>query len=65
MVNVDQWLEVEPFARLGRSLAGQLRGPGFPASWQVFEASMGIELLPVPAQDLLRSACDPRRSSGR
>jgi pimeloyl-ACP methyl ester carboxylesterase len=55
VVNVDQPLQVEPFARLVRSLAGLLRGPGFAQVWEQFEASMGIGLLPQAAQDLLRS----------
>jgi pimeloyl-ACP methyl ester carboxylesterase len=55
VVNVDQPLQVEPFARLVRSLAGPLRGPGFAQVWARFEASMGIGLLPQDAQDLLRA----------
>ena len=56
VVNVDQPLHVEPFARLVRSLAGPLRGPGFAQVWEQFEASMGIGLLPQGTQDLLQSA---------
>ena len=56
VVNVDQPLQVEPFARLVRSLAGPLRGPGFAQVWEQFEASMGIGQLPPDAQDLLGSA---------
>jgi pimeloyl-ACP methyl ester carboxylesterase len=56
VVNVDQPLQVEPFARLVRSLAGPLRGPGFAQVWKQFEASMGIGLLPQGTQDLLQSA---------
>jgi pimeloyl-ACP methyl ester carboxylesterase len=56
VVNVDQPLQVEPFARLVRSLAGPLRGPGFAQVWEQFEASMGIGLLPQGTQDLLQSA---------
>lgn len=56
VVNVDQPLRAEPFVRLAQSLAGQLRGPGFPAAWETFEASMGIGLLPPAAQELLRSS---------
>ena len=55
VVNVDQPLQVEPFARLVRSLAGPLRGPGFAQVWEQFEASMGIGLPPQGAQDLLQS----------
>ena len=56
VVNVDQWLQIEPVARLIQSQAGQIRGPGFPAIWEMFEASMHMELLPSAAQELLRSA---------
>ena len=56
VVNVDHWLQTEPFARLAQSRAGQIRGPGFPAVWEMFEASIHIGLLPAPAQELLRSA---------
>ncbi len=56
VVNVDQPLQVEPFVQLLQSLAGPLRGPGFPQVWEQFEASMGIGLLPQAAQDLLSSA---------
>jgi pimeloyl-ACP methyl ester carboxylesterase len=56
VVNVDQPLQVEPFARLVRSLAGPLRGPGFAQVWEQFEASMDIGLLPQGTQDLLQSA---------
>jgi pimeloyl-ACP methyl ester carboxylesterase len=56
VVNVDQWLQTEPFARLAQSRAGQIRGPGFPAVWEMFEASMHMGLLPAAAQELLRSA---------
>jgi pimeloyl-ACP methyl ester carboxylesterase len=55
VVNVDQPLQVEPFARLVRSLAGPLRGPGFAQVWAQFEASMGIGLLPQDVQDLLQA----------
>jgi pimeloyl-ACP methyl ester carboxylesterase len=54
-VNVDQPLQVEAFARLVRSLAGPLRGPGFARVWEQFEASMGIGLLPRDVQDLLEA----------
>jgi len=62
IVNVDQWLQVEPTAELTRSLAALLRGRGFPAAWRMFEASMHIELLPAPAQHLPESTCHPART---
>jgi pimeloyl-ACP methyl ester carboxylesterase len=61
VINVDQPLQVGPFAGLVQSLAGKLRGPAFPAVWQMFAASMHIELLPEAAQVLVRSSCQPRQ----
>jgi len=61
VVNVDQPLQVAPFAALVKSLADQLRGPAFPAIWAMFEASMHVELLPEGAQRLVRASSRPRR----
>ena len=61
VVNVDQPLQVAPFAGFVQSLAGQLRGPDFPAIWQRFAASMHAELLPAAAQELVRSSSQPRQ----
>ena len=61
IINVDQPLQVAPFADLVHSLAGKLRGPAFPAIWQMFAASMHTELLPEAAQELLRSSSQPRQ----
>ena len=61
IINVDQPLQVAPFAGLVQSLAGKLRGPAFPAVWQMFAASMHTELLPEAAQQLVRSSCQPRQ----
>ena len=44
-----------------QSLADKLRGPAFPAVWQMFAASMHIELLPEAAQQLVRSSGQPRQ----
>jgi pimeloyl-ACP methyl ester carboxylesterase len=61
VINVDQPLQAAPFAALVQSLADKLRGPAFPAVWQMFAASMHIELLPRAAQELVRSSCQPRQ----
>jgi pimeloyl-ACP methyl ester carboxylesterase len=61
VINVDQSLQVAPFAGLARSLADKLRGPAFPAVWQMFAASMHIELLPDAGQELVRSSSRPRQ----
>jgi pimeloyl-ACP methyl ester carboxylesterase len=61
IINVDQSLQVARFAGLVQSLADKLRGAGFPAVWQMFAASMHVELLPETAQELVRSSCQPRQ----
>ena len=54
VVNVDQWLLVEPFVTLAKSLADEIRGGGFAAAWQLFEESMHLEMLPGTTRQLLR-----------
>jgi pimeloyl-ACP methyl ester carboxylesterase len=61
VVNVDQPLRVAPFAGLVKSLADRLRGPAFPEVWEMFQASMHIELLPEAAQRLVRASSRPRQ----
>ncbi len=61
VINVDQPLQMAPFAALVRSLADKLRGPAFPAVWQMFAASMHIERLPDAGQQLVRSSSQPRQ----
>jgi len=61
VVNIDQPLDTAPFAAFVRSLAQRLRGPEFPAVWQMFYDGFHIELLPPAAQDLVRSTCRPRQ----
>jgi pimeloyl-ACP methyl ester carboxylesterase len=61
VVNIDQPLDVAPFAELVRSLASRLRGPDFPAVWQMFYDSFHTELLPPDARQLVRSTCRPRQ----
>lgn len=61
VINVDQGLQVAPFARLVQSLAERLRGPEFASVWQNFAASMHTEVLPLPARELLVSISKPRQ----
>ena len=61
IVNVDQPLQTAVFAGFVQSIAEQLRGPGFPAIWEQFAASMHVEMLPVGAQQLVRSTSNPRQ----
>lgn len=48
VVNVDQPLDVAPFARLIRQLEPALRGPNFSAAFEPFRQSIGVDLLPEP-----------------
>jgi pimeloyl-ACP methyl ester carboxylesterase len=61
VVNVDQWLRVEQFVTLAKSLAGEIRGGGFAAAWQRFEESMHLELLPETTRQLLRPTSSVRQ----
>ena len=61
VVNVDQPLQVTAFAGFLQSIADQLRGPGFPAVWEQFAASMHVEMLPASAQQLVQSTSNPRQ----
>ena len=61
VVNVDQPLQTAAFAGFLQSIADQLRGPGFPAMWEQFAASMHVELLPEVAKELVRSTSNPRQ----
>jgi pimeloyl-ACP methyl ester carboxylesterase len=62
VVNIDQPLQIGPFAHMVRALAEQLRGPDFSSIWQTFVASMHIERLPKDAQDLVRSSSHATQS---
>jgi pimeloyl-ACP methyl ester carboxylesterase len=61
VINVDQPLDVAPFAEFARSLADRLRGPEFSAVWQIFYESFHTDFLPADAQELVRSTCQPRQ----
>ncbi|HEX3393352.1 MAG TPA: alpha/beta hydrolase [Acidimicrobiales bacterium] len=61
VVNVDQALQTEPFMRFVQPVADRLRGPDFASVWQMFVASMHMEMLSDDAQELLRSTMDARQ----
>jgi pimeloyl-ACP methyl ester carboxylesterase len=62
VVNVDQPLEVIGFAEFVKSLADRLRGPEFPAVWQMFQDSWHVERLPLSAQNVVRATSRPRQA---
>ena len=59
VVTVDQTLRVGPFATLVKSLDARLRGPEFEQTWAMFADSMHAELLPPPAEALVRATSRP------
>jgi pimeloyl-ACP methyl ester carboxylesterase len=60
VIDVDQSLQVQPMAELVQSIADRLRGPGFEAFWATsFWASMRVDVLPPPAQELVRRMSRP------
>ena len=48
VVNVDQPLDVGPFAHMVRQMELPLRGANFPAAFEPIRQSIGVELLPEP-----------------
>ena len=56
VVNVDQWLWVEPASAFAKSVASEMHGDGFAGIWEKVEAGMHTDMLPGPAQDLLRAS---------
>jgi len=60
VVNVDQSLEVEPFAAQVQALAPLLEGSAFERVWERFWASMEVDLLPAEGQGVARAASQPR-----
>jgi pimeloyl-ACP methyl ester carboxylesterase len=60
VVNVDQSLEVEPFAAQVRAIAPLLEGPALDQVWERFWASMEVERLPAEGQAVVRAASQPR-----
>jgi pimeloyl-ACP methyl ester carboxylesterase len=55
VVNVDQPLDVMPFARMLRQLEPALRGPNFAAVFEPIRQSIGVELLPEPLRTSTRA----------
>jgi pimeloyl-ACP methyl ester carboxylesterase len=48
VVNVDQPLDIRPFARMLKQVEPALRGAGFAAAFEPIRQSIGVELLPEP-----------------
>lgn len=54
VVMVDSGPEIQPFAELVHRAAPMLRGAGFADAWSMIESSLGLDLIPEPAQTLVR-----------
>jgi pimeloyl-ACP methyl ester carboxylesterase len=61
VVNVDQTLQVEGFARFINPMAERLRSDEFATLWTMFDASFHTELLPADAQRVVRATSNPRQ----
>ncbi len=48
VVNVDQPLDIRPFARMVKQFEPALRGPNFAAAFEPIRQSIGVEMLPEP-----------------
>src|SRR5262249_51323624 len=60
VINIDAPPDPAPFTRL-QSLAEQIRGDGFPGVWAMMEQSLGTDLLPSPARDLVTRNSRPQQ----
>jgi pimeloyl-ACP methyl ester carboxylesterase len=56
VVNVDQPVDVRPFAQLLRRLEPGLRGPGFAAAFEPVQQSLGLDLVPEPLRSRVLAA---------
>jgi pimeloyl-ACP methyl ester carboxylesterase/SAM-dependent methyltransferase len=60
VANVDQPVDIRPFAQLLRSLEPALKGPGFAAAFEAFQRSMGLDRVPEPLRSLVLAAQEVR-----
>lgn len=61
VVNIDQPLKVDGFARMLRGSEEVLRGPDFGSIWQRLIGGMGVDALPPAARELVRNGSTPRQ----
>jgi pimeloyl-ACP methyl ester carboxylesterase len=60
VVNVDQSVDVRPFAQMLRSLEPALRGPGFAAAFEPIQQGMGLDRVPEPLRSQVMAIQDTR-----
>ena len=56
VVMIDSGPEQQPFAESAQRAAPMLQGSGFDNAWAMIEASLGLDLIPQPTQDMVRAA---------
>jgi pimeloyl-ACP methyl ester carboxylesterase len=61
VVNVDQPLEVRPFARMVQSLWPALSGPSFTAAFEPIQQSIGLDRVPEPLRSRVLAIQDVRQ----
>ena len=61
VVNIDQPLRAEGFARMLRGMEPVLRSPDFGSVWESLVAGMGVDELPAEARQLIRTGTTPRQ----
>lgn len=60
VVNIDNPVDVRPFAQLVRRLLPALNSPDFAAAFQPFQQSMGLDLVPEPLRSHVLATQDVR-----
>lgn len=60
VVNIDNPVDVRPFAQLVHRLAPALDSPGFAAAFEPFQQSMGLDLVPEPLRSHVLAIQDAR-----
>lgn len=61
VVNIDQPLKADGFARMLRSVEPVLRGPDYGSIWETLLAGMGVDELPSVARRLVTAGSTPRQ----
>lgn len=55
VVMIDSGPHIQPFAEVVQRAAPMLRAAGFTDAWSMIETSLGLDLIPEPAQALVRN----------
>jgi pimeloyl-ACP methyl ester carboxylesterase len=61
IINIDQPLEIRPFARMVQSLWPALTGPGFATAFEPIHQSIGLDRIPEPIRSRVLASQDIRQ----